>query len=149
MKFTFLKWNVTPISFFSFSYNIEDQIQAITNAGEEPHARPAEPCFVCSVVSVGRGILMEQVQSLKLPGETAWLSTAELAGCQTPLSSSYCWTHSALALGAKFRQPLSYLQDHHPSTRWIDGFQRQHSLCYKIASRQESHLSWVTREAQR
>lgn len=68
MKFTFLKWNVTLISFFSFSYNIEDQIQAITNAGEEPLARPAEPCFVCSVVSVGKGILMEQVQSLK----TAW-----------------------------------------------------------------------------
>lgn len=53
MKFTFLKWNVTPVSFFSFSYNIEDQIQAITNAGEEPHAQPCRAVF-CLFGSVCR-----------------------------------------------------------------------------------------------
>lgn len=68
---------------------------------------PAEPC---SVVSVGRGILMEQVQSLR----NAW------GDCMTKythslLSSSYCWTHCALALGAKFRQSSLLSTDSSPA----------------------------------
>lgn len=52
-------------------------------------------------------------------------------------------------LGQSSDRPLSYLQGHCPNPWWIGDPQGHHSPCYKIASRSEAHLSWVTHEAQR